>query len=1740
MAELPEQEPRAPFGFAQESKVLRLARYLKGFVGLRSTIVRDVENYDTVLWFADMPQVADCLSSAWNDTFESGTPWLEVRKQRFPKPPEPPEIILPWVDQQALKRATPEMPQLRSTILLPDGVAEVDDDEDPPLVESSLVEHPEITKAYERYRPNWEAWSVEYRRRENIQEIYAELFRLHTQVRKQGEIVELVLGLGLLDWRSPGKGKAASIRRHIVTARVDLHFDAATGTIQLDGAADGAQLRIEDDMLEAELRPERGHYASIGELLGAIGDDVWDHANMHRALRSWAEALHPDSQWSDSLKPGTDSDGHPVISFAPALILRNRNQVGMIRIYDALINRLTINADDAPVGWRSLVDDEDDHDTPESHTQVTDENGQPKLDVQEIYFPLPANRQQKQIVEAINLRRGVLVQGPPGTGKSHTIANLMCHLLATGKRVLITAETGRALQVLKGKLPVEIQPLCVSLLGQGGDSFSELNSAVQGITTRHATYRQGDYDGRIAEIDRELDLSRRALAKIDTELRSLREDETCLHSIGNGAYQGTASAIAQRVATEHEAFSWLRLPHDASEIAPVADADLTAWLRILRAYDNDAIESSKRQILPSSNLPTPAAFAYAVSTEREATREVERLAERRNHPAFGPILALGANGRTKLAGHLRLLDEKRQQFDRYRSEWLRSAIAAALTGRHAVWHALRKRTHELINQVERLLVSLGSTSVSIQVKKEPKAIRADATAVIQHFEAGGKWTRLGFFTPDVVRERTYLRDQITVDGQSANSIEQLHAVCMHLDLTVAMEDVQRAWTDHGGLPLGADLRMRIAAIKEQLGVLDDALHYAEDCLKLGTAMKSAASAIPEPDWQNGETQEWLRLVDAAATEERQRQAAEQVTTCLRDLMVISDLFDVHPVVAEMIEAVTQRNVTAYSQVYARVRSIEETCRDQLHRQQTEAALDAVVPRLVAAVVGSLTNESWDERCRHWTQAWHWAIADAWLQKRSDRKYQQQLWERRNDTEKGIGQLLAESAALRAWAYFFARLTTKESTALKSWREAVRSMGKGTGRSAKMERLRREARQYMDQCREAIPVWIMPRYLVAEMIDPAPGRYDTVIVDEASQLGVESLFLFYIAKKMVVVGDDQQISPYGVGIADEAIAGLQHHYLDGIPHHHALSAQSSLYGNAKIRFGQSIVLREHFRCMPEIIQFSNDLCYASNGTPLDPLRAYPANRLKPVVLRRVSDGYRTGSSQNALNEPEADALIAQIIACLDDPRYAGCTMGVISLQGDTQAKLIEHKLLEKLEPEVIEARRLICGDAYAFQGDERQIMFLSMVAAPNERIGALAAESARQRFNVAVSRAQDQLWLFHSVDLDVLSPTCMRHRLLSYMLNPGRQAAIEKEQKFDSQFERDVFHAITQKGFYVRTQVCVGDPTNHRYRIDQVVEGMQGRLAVECDGDQWHGPDRYEQDMARQRDLERAGWKFVRIRGGDFYRDRVQAMELVWAELHRLGIEPGGIDDAAAEPPPPANLAHADNREVDDVATDDLLAESNNKGEHPIRRDENAREAKANSIRAADIPVLPVSKQVGNLVLDAHVAFDGAAGEDPRILNMGMVAEGLCRIVDVEGPMIAKRAYDIYLRGCGIKRMGHELRSTMNKALASAIRQGRVISEKESGTRGLLFSVIRMKDGPPIKLRTRGSRAFEEIPPSELLVLAKYLEDQHKVKSGSDEHLRAILECYDLKRLTTQVGISLLEIIERQIDYVDDFLRNHNN
>ena len=94
--------------------------------------------------------------------------------------------------------------------------------------------------------------------------------------------------------------------------------------------------------------------------------------------------------------------------------------------------------------------------------------------------------------------------------------------------------------------------------------------------------------------------------------------------------------------------------------------------------------------------------------------------------------------------------------------------------------------------------------------------------------------------------------------------------------------------------------------------------------------------------------------------------------------------------------------------------------------------------------------------------------------------------------------------------------------------------------------------------------------------------------------------------------------------------------------------------------------------------------------------------------------------------------------------------------------------------------------------------------------------------------------------------------------------------------------IIARGYRAIPEFKVG---THPYRIDTVIEGMNARLAVECDGDEWHGLDRWEADLERQMILERVGWKFWRIRGSVFYRDKEKALQPLWNLLDSMGIRP---------------------------------------------------------------------------------------------------------------------------------------------------------------------------------------------------------------------------------------------------------------
>lgn len=172
-------------------------------------------------------------------------------------------------------------------------------------------------------------------------------------------------------------------------------------------------------------------------------------------------------------------------------------------------------------------------------------------------------------------------------------------------------------------------------------------------------------------------------------------------------------------------------------------------------------------------------------------------------------------------------------------------------------------------------------------------------------------------------------------------------------------------------------------------------------------------------------------------------------------------------------------------------------------------------------------------------------------------------------------------------------------------------------------------------------------------------------------------------------------------------------------------------------------------------------------------------------------------------------------------------------------------------------------------------------------------------------------MVHSVDANALHVEDPRRWLLEYCSAPIDEVVVKAAfGETESAFERDVLTRIYTR---LRTQYPAGG-----YRIDIVIEGPESRLAIECDGDYWHGPDVWDRDRARRTVLERAGWTFERIRGSAFYRDPEAALERLWHRLDALGIPSG--DWAGDLRPGPAHCTWPDDFPDRVAALEDASAE----------------------------------------------------------------------------------------------------------------------------------------------------------------------------------------------------------------------------
>jgi superfamily I DNA and/or RNA helicase len=259
---------------------------------------------------------------------------------------------------------------------------------------------------------------------------------------------------------------------------------------------------------------------------------------------------------------------------------------------------------------------------------------------------------------------------------------------------------------------------------------------------------------------------------------------------------------------------------------------------------------------------------------------------------------------------------------------------------------------------------------------------------------------------------------------------------------------------------------------------------------------------------------------------------------------------------------------------------------------------------------------------------------------------------------------------------------------------------------------------------------MPTWRVAEQLPAELGAVDLVIIDEASQSDVTELPALLRGKKILVVGDDRQVSPTAPFVTQEKIGQLRHHYLGDMPFKSLLEPGESIYDLMRAVFpNERLMLKEHFRCVEPIIRFSMQF-YPEKMLPLRIPEAH--ERLDPPLID-IYAPHGTRGRRKKINEVEADIIVEEIAALTARPEMRERTIGVISLVGAEQAEHVRSRLSEKIGEEIMQRHSILCGDSATFQGSERDIVFLSMVADSANKT-ALTMLRYEQRFNVAVSRA----------------------------------------------------------------------------------------------------------------------------------------------------------------------------------------------------------------------------------------------------------------------------------------------------------------------------------------------------------------------------------------------------------------------
>lgn len=1477
---------------SNKEKIISLYKFIIEFCKSKQKIICNDDDYLWKYQISNVPQDNENISVLYKDKVEvedevlddnSVDYLLKVHKPEFEKCPKPDVSFEKWLVKG--------WDSYRNTVQVKEKIEYENNQNNSEKVVEMFTDDSERVKTYKVWLEKRKQWVERQLKIERTRNFFTTLYMKYVDLQRDFETTELILANGYITDKNN-----ENICHPVLTKRLNMNFDANENTIYVMDT--DARTELYSELFQVMDDIDLDSLTTLNSDLMVHDYHPMDRNDTSNFLKILVHNLSSDSKYID----GQDdiSENRINMFYRPCLIMRKRMD-GTIKATEQIIKNIEetgfipSHLIDIISGGKLEKPEETEETIEESLAKVGGESV-------DILLSKEANREQLEIAKRIGKYNAVLVQGPPGTGKTHTIANLVGHFLAHGESVLVTSYTKKALNVLKDKLPKNIQSLCVSVLD---DSNEDMEDSIDGIT---------DYMSRTTsfELKHKMEELKENRLKVIKDLASVRRK---IFNIINSEYKSIVLDGEEISPIDAACFvqqNKERLSYIDGRVKLYSPLPLTINEFNYLYGTNSKISYDEEKEL-NYKLPDPAKLIHPDKFEKllaiidNSKKEIEEIGSLKKwtiqinddlffETNFGNfyITNYKTNDITELRNYINIFSN----FD----NWVKAVCCDGKRG-----GAHKKRWLDLINEIkttskisENFIYNHFGKKVSTKNNSDVCDYKIGLQKLKKILDRKGKIGKIDLILNN---EFNLLLSEIQVNGKQITTKEECDFVLDYIDLIEARNKLANLWdnllscygvTKFYDLDNSEPERVAekwIDIIVKYLNWYDkeykNLTKYLEKTnfpyqiiLQLNDLDKDIDHINKIFDSLQNVIPYLLDICETKIAIDNANQEIENSVTILDDNGLINS-----SVCINLKKSLKNYDNEKYLEFFKQLESLYQKYEILSKRNSLLEKLESVAPQWA--------NDIRNRRGIHGLSETPANIQDAWKFKQYLSILYDMTKESLEDLQKTSQRLssnyrkITENyAGVCAWYNLLARTECDidMKQALKGWELTIKKIGKATGKNA--PKYKAKARELMAKCQNAVPCWIMPMNKAIESLKPGENEFDVIIIDEASQSDISSLAISYFAKKMIVVGDDKQVSPMAVGVEIDKINALEKMFIkDKIPNSHLYSAKTSLYDIAATTF-QPLMLKEHFRCVPEIIGFSNMLSY---DFKIKPLRDSNDTDLLPSVINYRVQGKRIGKT----NRVEAETIISFIKGCLNIKEYEGKTFGVISLLGDEQVRLIEQLLYQYIDIRDIEERKILVGNASNFQGDERDVIFLSMVDSGSDKgplplQGNGVEDSVKKRYNVAVSRARDQVWVVNSLDsANDLKSMDIRKKLLDYATNPKAflLQSDEVKNKSDSVFEEQVAKKLLSQGYHIVQQYPVG-----AYRLDIVVICENRKIVIECDGERYHtGEEKIKEDMQRQAILERIGWRFIRIRGSQFFKNPEATMNQVFEELESYKIYPESIN-----------------------------------------------------------------------------------------------------------------------------------------------------------------------------------------------------------------------------------------------------------